>query len=307
MARYRILTIDGGGLRGVIATTMLKRIVSEPGLEGFLDQIDLVAGTSTGGLIALGIANKTPLATIHNLYVERGDNIFKDSLLDNIRDLGKIAGADYDIRRLKKELIPVFGTKTLGELKTRVLIPSFDLDNGAASVQDRTWKPKLWHNFVGPGSDRQASVVDVGLYTSAAPTYFASVDGYIDGGVFANNPSMCALGQAQDVRYSPTPKIDEIDLFSLGTGVTREYIPKKKLDWGYAQWAKPLVTLIMDGVAGIADYQCQQLLREHYHRLSPVLNKNYRIDDHRQMGAMVAFAESLDLSTTFSWLKSHWN
>lgn len=306
MARYRILTIDGGGLRGIIATTILKRIVNQPGLSGFLDQIDLIAGTSTGGLIALAIANKTPLDSIHNLYLDRGDNIFRDSFFDNVRDLGRIVGADYDIKRLKKELIPVFGNTTLGELKKRVLIPSFDLDNEASSVRERTWKPKLWHNFVGPGNDRTATAVDVGLYTSAAPTYFASVDGYIDGGVYANNPSMCALGQSQDVRYSPTPNMNDIDLFSLGTGVTREYIPKKKLDWGYAQWAQPLVTLIMDGVAGIADYQSQQLLREHYHRLSPVLDRNYRIDDHRQLGAMVDFAEQVDLTDTFAWLAAHW-
>ncbi|NOX50553.1 MAG: hypothetical protein GXP16_08460 [Gammaproteobacteria bacterium] len=306
MSIYRILTLDGGGLRGVITTAILKRIVSEPGCEAFLDNIDLVAGTSTGGLIALGIANKTPLEDIHNLYLQRGDNIFDDSFFDNIKDVGKLFGADYKTRGLKKELVRMFGATKLGALKKRVLIPSFDLENKSKTANSRAWKPKLFHNFVGAGNDRAESVVNVGLYTSAAPTFFPSVDGYIDGGVYANNPSMCALAQSQQRKYKPTPALPEIRLLSLGTGEVTEYIPKMVNDWGYAQWAKPLLSLMMDGVAGIADYQCQQLLGDHYHRLSPLLNKNYKIDDHKRIKQMEKVGIAADINKTVKWIKQNW-
>jgi hypothetical protein len=88
----------------------------------------------------------------------------------------------------------------------------------------------------------------VGLYTSVAPTYFPTVDGYIDGGVYASNPSMCALAQSQDPRVPGHPALEEVVLLYLGTGTSRVYIQGKRLDWGYAQW-KPLVNVMLDGIA----------------------------------------------------------
>jgi len=109
------------------------------------------------------------------------------------------------------------------------------------------------------------------LYTAAAPTYFPSVDGYIDGGVYANNPSMCALAQTQDDRYfDPPTKINDVVLLSLGTGTSLFHIKKETLDWGYVQWIKPLTSLMLDGISAIAHYQSEQILRDRYHRLAPV-------------------------------------
>ena len=93
-------------------------------------------------------------------------------------------------------------------------------------------------------------------YPSAAPTFFPAVDGYIDGGVFANNPSMAALSQTQDHRALKTPpRHDRIALLSIGTGTSLMRIERKNLDWGQAQWIKPLLNIMMDGVMGVADYQ----------------------------------------------------
>ena len=306
MATYRVLSIDGGGIRGLVTTILLQRIVAAPGLERFLDSIDLVAGTSTGGLLALAIAGGFGLARIRDLYVEKGPAIFDDSWLDNAVDLFGIVGADYDTGPLRRELRRLFGDTTLGQLNKRVLVTAFDLDNEAPV--NRTWKPKLFHNFPGANNDRRARAADVGLYTAAAPTYFPSVDGYIDGGVFASNPAMCALAQTQDRRYRPTPALDEVYLLSLGTGTSLQYIRGRSLDWGYGQWVRPLISLMLDGTSGIADYECRQLLGDRYHRLAPVFPEGVTIalDDVGRIPYMTEFAGNLPIDDTIEWLKDSW-
>lgn len=309
MAKYRVVSIDGGGIRGLVTTILLQRIIATPGLENFLKSIDLIAGTSTGGLLALGIAYGLDLAQIRDMYVIEGPKIFDDSWLDNLVDLGKLRGADYSTKPLRLELKKLFGDATLGQLEKRVLITAFDLDNEDPNPGKRTWKPKLFHNFPGTNSDSTSSVVDVGLYTSAAPTYFPSVDGYVDGGVYATNPSMCALAQTQDNRYSPTPPLDDVLLLSLGTGTSLQYITGKSHDWGYVQWVKPLINLMFDGTAGIADYQCSQFLGNQYYRLAPVFPAGVTIamDDIHKIPYMIEFAETLVIDDTISWLKQTWN
>ena len=309
MAKYRILSIDGGGIRGIVTTVMMQRLQATPGLEGFLDKVDLIAGTSTGGLLALGIARGLGLDKIRNLYVNDGPEIFDDSWLDDLLDLGKLRGADYKIAPMRRVFKKVLGEETtLGQLRKRVLITAFDMDNEDADDLKRTWKPKLFHNFPGPGNDRDELAYKVGMYTAAAPTYFPSVDGYIDGGVYANNPAMCALAQTQDKRYRPTPSLDEVELLSLGTGSSLFFIRGRTLDWGYAQWIRPLISLMLDGISGIADYQCQQMLRKEYHRLAPVFPPDVSIpmDEVKKIPYMIQFAEELDLRKTVSWMRRHW-
>ncbi|MDH3816918.1 MAG: patatin-like phospholipase family protein [Acidobacteriota bacterium] len=309
MAKYRILSIDGGGIRGIVTTVMMQRLQATPGLEGFLDKVDLIAGTSTGGLLALGIARGLGLNEIRDLYVNDGPEIFDDSWLDDLLDLGRLRGADYKTGPIRRVFKRVLGEHTrLGQLRKRVLITAFDMDNEDEEDLKRTWKPKLFHNFPGSGNDRQELAYKVGMYTAAAPTYFPSVDGYIDGGVYANNPAMCAMAQTQDKRYRPTPSFDEVELLSLGTGTSLFYIRGKTLDWGYAQWIKPLISLMLDGISGIADYQCNQMLRNRYHRLAPVFPPDVSIpmDAVKKIPYMIQFAEGLDLRATIRWMRRHW-
>jgi len=309
MAKYRILSIDGGGIRGIVPTVLMERLEATPGLGGFLDSVDLIAGTSTGGILALALAKGLGLDTIHTVYVDDGPKIFDDSWLDDLLDLGKLRGADYKTAPMRRVFKRVLGRDTtLGQLQKRVLITAFDLDNEAASKKARTWKPKLFHNFPGGGNDRHELAYEVGLYTAAAPTFFPSVNGYIDGGVYANNPAMCALSQTQDTRYRPTPAMDEVVLLSLGTGTSLFYIRGKKLDWGYTQWIKPLLSVMLDGVSGIANYHCEQILRDRHHRLAPVFPPDVSIpmDDVDKIPYMIRFAEDLDLRRTVRWMKRHW-
>jgi patatin-like phospholipase/acyl hydrolase len=306
MATYRILSLDGGGIRGIVTAALLERLDAE--VPGWRDEIDLFAGTSTGGILALGLAHGLSPADLRQLYESHGGDIFDDSWLDDLRDLGKSIGADYDNRKLARLLRANFGDALLKDLRRKVLIPSFDLDNEADEGK-RSWKPKIFHNFGGGDSDGIEPVYKVALYTSAAPTFFPSVDGFVDGGVYANNPSMCALAQTQDKRaLRKPPALSDIRLLSLGTGTSLTYIQGRELDWGYAQWVKPLINILMDGVSGIADYQCFQLLGDGYHRLAPTFpaGTTFELDDVERIPQMLEFARRVAIDDAVAWLQSEW-
>jgi patatin-like phospholipase/acyl hydrolase len=303
MPAYRILTIDGGGIRGIFAARVLHRL--EQSSPGLIARVNLLAGTSTGGIIALGLAGGLSPDDLVRLYRDHAKDVFDDSWLDDLRDIGGVIGADYDNKKLKRVLERQFGTKRLRDLSKRVLVPAFDLDNGDDPRRDpaapRAWKAKFFHNFPGPDSDGAESVVDVALRTSAAPTYFPSYQGYIDGGVVANNPAVAALAQAIHPATGGQ-KLDDVRLLSIGTGFNPTFIRGTRLDWGYAQWARPLITLMIDGVMGVADYQCKQLLRECYHRIDLRLPRAIPLDDTKNVRELIVLADRLDLTAAKRWV-----
>jgi patatin-like phospholipase/acyl hydrolase len=307
MAKYRIVAFDGGGIRGLVTTILLERLEAEA--PGWLGQADLLAGSSTGGLIALGLARGLSPSDLRAVYEQKGGRIFDDSWLDDLRDLGQIVGADYDNTNLAREIRRILGTVCLKDLQKRVLVPAFDLDNEHPDPQRRSWKPKFFHNFPGIDSDGDVPAFKVALYTSAAPTYFPTVDGYIDGGVIANNPSMAALAQTQDRRmFSRPPRLEEVVLLSLSTGGALFRVEGRRLDWGLAQWARPLVSIMLEGSMGIVDYQCRQLLNDNYFRLHPInpINQGIQLDDVSKVPDLVAFASTVDLDETVAWLNRRW-
>ena len=139
---YRILSLDGGGLRGVLTIKLLERL--ETVHPGFLSQVDLFAGTSTGGVLALGLALGLSPKDMGQLYIGAADKVFADSVWDDIRDLGKLTGADYSNEPLKRAILELIGEITLGDSQKRVLVPSFDLDNEPQEPGAlRTWKPRV--------------------------------------------------------------------------------------------------------------------------------------------------------------------
>jgi patatin-like phospholipase/acyl hydrolase len=295
---YRVVSFDGGGIRGIVSARLLERLTRS--VPALLDGIDLVAGTSTGGLIALALAaGKTP-AHIVDVYRNDAEQIFDDSFLDNVRDLGRIRGADYSLKRLRRTLERELGERRLSHLTKRVLIAAFDLDNEAVGAE-RSWKAKFFHNFPGEDSDGGRRAVDVGLATSAAPTYFPSHLGFIDGGVVAANPSVAALAQALDPRAG-NQSLDDVRLLSIGTGRNPVYIRGSKHDWGYAQWAQFLPRIFIDGVAGVADFQCRQILGARYLRIDPRLPRKIDMDDISHLEELTRIADGEDLTAAIAWI-----
>lgn len=312
---YRVLSLDGGGVRGVLALALLERLANESERPNFLDQIDLFAGTSTGGIIALGLAlGRTP-AEVRRLYEEMIPSVFADSLWDDVKDLGYAIGAQYGNENLRQALEGQFGNGRLRDLPKKVLISSFDLDNeGNAPDGVRSWKPKFFHNYPGPDSDGDELIVDVAMRTSAAPIYFPTYQGYIDGGVVANNPGMCALAQALDERGGEQRPSD-IVLLSLGTGRLPNYLTIRDADWGWKQWSVhftgihtvslPLLEIMLNGSSGVSDYQCRRVLGARFHRVQPVLPQPIDLDAVNELDRLAALADEADLQPAISWLAGH--
>ena len=304
MITFRILSLDGGGIRGILTASLIERL--EQARPGFLGMVDLFAGTSTGGILALGLAaGKTPSEAIR-LYEVDGRRVFSDSGLDNIWDVGNAVGAQYSNKGLKQVLQEQFGEQTLGDLPQHVLISSFDLDNSGGNPRvmagKRTWKPKFFHNLPGPGSDAAEKVADVALRTASAPSYFPVYQGYIDGGVVANNPGMCALAQALDANAGGR-NLTEVALLSLGTGRFPRYITTRSADWGWAQWARPLIDIMLEGNVDVPDFQATRLLGPRYQRVDPVLPEMMDLGDLSQIMRLKEVAAQVDLTETVAWLR----
>ena len=216
--RFRILSIDGGGIRGILPASILAEFERRYlGGNSAGDYFDLIAGTSTGGIIALGLSIGLPASEILNLYFDHGAEIFpaaKPPLASLKRLWAKarsLAYYQYDRRPLEHELRRIFGTRVFGEAQRRLCIPSFD---GFTEVN--IFKTPHHPDF---RLDWREEMVTVALATSAAPTYFSIYrDGqrrFADGGVWANNPVMVAL---VDALTCYTLERDQIDILSLGCG-----------------------------------------------------------------------------------------
>lgn len=301
MSPYRILALDGGGIRGVLTAAILERL--DEAQPGFLKMIDLFAGTSTGGILALALASGMTPTQARELYENLGGYVFKDTIWDDIHDLGQMTGAKYSNKPLKEQLAKQFGNMVLSDLKYKVLVSSFELDNEETrSGMPRFWKPKYFHNYPGADSDGHEKVVDVALRTSAAPTYFPVYQKYVDGGVISNNPSMCALAQALEPKTGKQ-KLSDIRLLSVGTGYNPQYIPDQNCDWGFIQWAPHLISLLLEGSVGLVDYQARQILADHYVRVNPVLPVPINLDGLSQIPLMKGLVAQFDLQAANAWLK----
>lgn len=314
MAPFRILSLDGGGIRGVLTASILERL--EADCPGFLAGIDLFAGTSTGGILALGLAAGLSPKQIRLLYERSGEKVFASNpwwVRLGVEKIDQFAKADYDNAALMEALNRQFKSKKLGDLKKKVIVVSFDLDNEGGATGLRQWKPKIFNNFEGD-NDCKEKVIDVAMRTSAAPTYFPIYQGYTDGGVIANNPSMCALAQAISSGKSGAGKaVEEIRLLSVGTGVNLNFVELKEKDrgnWGLVQWAPSLINLILEGSVDLVNYQCKQILgEERYRRVNPVVHKPINLDDVKQIPYMKELVQNMDeeaWDATVEWVRNHY-
>ena len=140
---YKILSIDGGGIRGIIPARVLERL--ETHRPGIVQEFDLYAGSSTGAVLAAGFAYGFDPRFMRQMYQGFGKEVFADSIWDDLRDLKYILGADYSIDNMKALLERVIGETTLGDLEKKVLIATFDLKD--ESRDPPRWKPKFFHNY----------------------------------------------------------------------------------------------------------------------------------------------------------------
>ena len=269
---FRILTIDGGGIKGVFAASFLAEIEESLG-SPIVDHFDLIAGTSTGGIIALGLGMGLSAKEILSFYEDHGPDIFQGGPFRLLRWLW---AAKYDKVPLEKSLTEVFGDRLLGESKTRLMIPSLDLETGAVHI----FKTAHHDRFV---RDYKERVVDVALATAAAPTYFpthtleAGVP-LIDGGMWANNPMGAASVEAVGLLEWEKGLVR---LLSVGcTESPLDTFDRSKRGLGVNYWARRLVAVVMAGQSSSSIGTAQLLLgHENVHRVSPSVSpKRYKLD-----------------------------
>ena len=211
-SRYRVLCCDGGGILGLISAILVQRLDEQ---TGFLQNVDLFAGTSTGGIIAIALASGIPIDEVVSIYDNdcSCNKIFKPYKKCSI--FGGLFHVKYTDTGLKEVLSNVLGTpKNLSDLSKEVFATTFQLDNQNIG----RWLPIYLTNLYG--MNQSVSNIEAALSTSAAPTYFPPhmLEGFgycVDGGVFANNPSTIALSTVLKTKKA---SLENIDFLSVGVG-----------------------------------------------------------------------------------------
>lgn len=306
MPKYPILSFDGGGIRGVLTARLLERIVAKR--SDFLSQVKLFAGTSTGSILAMGLAKGLSPSELVSLYKERGKDIFHQSVPHQFLTLGSLIGAKYTTQERLDGLRPYFDGTTLSQLPRTVLVVAFQLDSqnpiAPAPNPPRRWQGKIFHNYPGgPFGDQKA--LDVILRSSAAPAFFPIYQGFIDGGVVANNPSMCALAQAINPETGGQ-NIHDVVLLSLGTGTRPEFLTHTDSSWGIGEWGFSLIDLLLDSGTGLADFHCQQLLGDCYRRLTVNTEQNIGLDAVDKINELIELADSQELGPILKFIDEQW-
>jgi patatin-like phospholipase/acyl hydrolase len=271
---FRILSIDGGGIRGLIPAQILTvleaKLKKASGLPDtrLADWFDLIAGTSTGGILTCIYLCPEPnnperprfaAPDAVKLYLEHGAKIFDLTLWQKLKSGGGLLDEKYPATGLEKTLQEYLGDLKLSDLVKPCLIPAYDTKNRAA------------YFFTQPDARQYTSrnffVRDVARATAAAPTYFECAEivsdtqvtyTLIDGGVFANNPALCAYAEARKLGSKPTAS--QMVILSLGTGEVKTPYPYKEIkDWGQVNWARPVIDILMSGTVEVADYQLRRM------------------------------------------------
>ncbi len=267
----KILSIDGGGIRGIVPGTILtylenklQELSNNPNAR-ISDYFDLIAGTSTGGILTLALLcpdsegrAKYSAKEAVDFYLKSGTEIFSIPIRKRICTIGGLLDEKYPKYNIEKKFEEYFGNTKLSELIKPCLITSYNTQ-------------KREEVFFNQNDNKEDYFIKhIARATSAAPTYFEpayikSINGeyqpFIDGGVFANNPAMCAI--VEITKFKPVPKLNEIFMLSIGTGRSRKnekkYLYKKVKKLGLIGWVKPLIDIMMSSNSETVNYQIKKI------------------------------------------------
>jgi patatin-like phospholipase/acyl hydrolase len=269
-----ILSIDGGGIRGIIPATFLIEIEKRTG-KPICELFDLIAGTSTGGILAttLTVPNrygrpKYSAEQVCSAYFEHGETIFHQSLSRSVTTLGGLVRPKYSPRGLDAMLEKYLGSARLHTTLTEILVTAYDMSSSTPWF----FKTSFAKDHRAPADDPLLS--QVARATAAAPTYFPplTIETHcmIDGGVFASNPALCAYAQARNMY----PEEKEFLIVSLGTGQQLHNRTCSKVNnWGIADWAVPIIAVTLNSSSASVNYQMRALVgSENYVRFQVQLD-----------------------------------
>lgn len=291
---FRILSIDGGGVRGIIPATVLANLETlldalsgEPTPMG--QRFDLIAGTSVGGIVGLALALGHRASYVRDKLDELIPKVFAESNR-NANRLSQWWKNQYSPLCLEEQVKGIFADKTLADLKTDCCVTSVALE----TATPRFHKTDYFHRNAGRLSE---TLVNVAMATSAAPTYFPARStvhstNLIDGGIAANNPSVVALVDALQFerpskRGTAQPALGAsegrpvIAMLSVGTGrpATVPYDPKSLSDGGEYNWARPIYEVMSLTQSMATHFQASFLLHGRYFRIDPLMPNPIKLDD----------------------------
>lgn len=259
---FHILALSGGGYRGLYTATVLRALEESFGLP-LAKHFDLICGTSAGGLLALGLAAEISAIDLEGMFVKEGKRIFGSRSLGR-RLLGKWCMARHSSDGLKAVLSERLGAGTIGDLRHRVLIPTVNYSTGKGQFFKTPHTPAF-------ESDMRRTLVDVGLATAAAPTYFPlhRIDGdgtYADGGLVGNSPGLFGLHEAtQLLRVAPETNIRVLAIGTMTVGATAR--GSARLDRGILQWGSKIFDLVISAQEGAVDFMLKHALGDNYLRI----------------------------------------
>lgn len=271
-----ILSIDGGGIRGIVPATFLIEFEKRTG-KPICELFDLIAGTSTGGVLAatLTLSNshgkpKYSAEQVRSAYFEHVGDIFHRSILRSVTTLGGLARPIYSPRTLELMFKQYLGNERLHTTLTEILVTAYDM----ASSTPWFFKTSFAKHHRTSADD--PLLTQVARAATAAPTYFPPLmmEGHclVDGGVFACNPALCAYAQARNMY----PEEKEFLVVSLGTGLHVHNRPCSKVNnWGIVDWAVPISAVMMNSSSAAVNYQMRALVgNENYVRFQVQLDQD---------------------------------
>lgn len=281
--RFQILSLDGGGIKGLFSAAVLAQLEEDCGTE-ITKHFDLIAGTSTGGIIALALGAGMRPREIVQFYVNQGSRIFRNQC--GIRSLMHWIRRKYPRTPLETAVRECFGDRLLGDSTKRLVIPSYNLGDDDVYLFKTPHHERLKRDYKVP-------LWKVALATSAAPTYFPSFRGIdhirlIDGGVWANNPTMVAIVEASSMLGI---HLQDIHILSIGTSDAVVRRPGR-LNWGgKLLWANTALDVIMRGQSMAAFKQaCHLLGTDHVMRIDPKVSEGEFQLDHLNTNTLLGKA-----------------
>jgi len=298
---FRILSIDGGGIRGMLPAMIIaeleKRLRQATGKpDSYIsDYFDMIAGTSTGGILACyylynNNGSRLDAAKAVDMYEKHGATIFKKRLF---RFFIRFFDALYPSKGIDSILKETFGETKLSDSPCNSAVMAYDISERKAVI------------FTGDSAKKEPArdyrLRDIARATSAAPTFFRvakavamnGVPSYlIDGGIYANDPTICAVVEARKTTFGDSgeyPKISDMYIVSISTGkVVKPYKYESAKGWGVIRWAIPVIDMLQSSSAEVVSYQMDKLFDaegclERYIRIVPELyNVTHKMDDTSQ-------------------------
>ena len=290
--RFQILSLDGGGFKGLFSAAVLAKLEEKSGCK-VVDHFDLITGTSTGGLIAIGLGLGLSPREIVQFYVNEGAKIFGNTL--GWRRLLQWIFRKFPHDRLRKSIRAesAFGDKLLGESNKRLVIPAYNLGADQVRVFKTPHHPRLT-------TDLHIPAWKVALATSAAPTYFPACmeinhTRLIDGGVWANNPAMVGVVEAVSML---NVSLEAIKVFSIGTTDSRKSRRKALNSGGILQWLRKqdVLDVFMRGQSVGVNGQVGHLIGvDNYRRIDPIIPDGLFNLDGLSVEELLAEAEHVAL------------